>query len=128
MHTGVPIVSDDIGETPHEGWSLGVEYVKRALKVRPDGKPGLIIDPSCTELIRQMEQLRNPDEKEGVNAREGQHKYDDHGPDAIRYLIGQYFHNGAGSTLSDIYSPGAKMTEAQTFFQHHDNMGRYGRF
>jgi phage terminase large subunit len=126
--TGVQIASLDIASLPHESWSLGVEYVKRLLKVRSDGLPGLIIDPSCTHLIRQMEQLRNPDDKEGINSREGQHKHDDHGPDAIRYLIGQYFHNGIGSTLSDIYAPGQRMTEAATFFQHNHPLGRYGKF
>jgi hypothetical protein len=126
--TGVSIYSNDIASLPNESWFLGVEYVKRMLKVRPDGKPGLIIDPSCVELLRQLEQLHAIEDKEGKNPREGQHKHDDHGPDAIRYLIGQYLHSGAGSSLSDIYAPGQKPTEAQTFFQRNTSIERYAKF
>lgn len=126
--TGVQLYSSDIASTPHESWSLGVQHVHRLLDVQLDGKPKLFIDPSCVNLIRQMEQLRAPDEREGKNAPEGQHKHDDHGPDAIRYLIGQYFERGAGSTLSDIYSPGQRQSEGATFFQHNSNMDRYARF
>jgi hypothetical protein len=75
-----------------------------------------------------MEQLHNIDDPEDKNAREGQHKHDDHGPDAIRYGIGQYLHSGAGSSLADIYSGGSHQTEAATFFQHHTQLERYGRY
>ena len=127
--TGTQIYSEDIGEGgPHESWTMGIEWIRRLLKKQADGKPKLFIDPSCSDLIRQMEQLRAPDEKENTNNREGQHKYDDHGPDALRYLVGQYFEGGAGSALSDIYSPGSKQTEAATFFQNNQPLERYGRF
>jgi hypothetical protein len=127
--TGVQIYSEDIGDgNAHESWKLGVEYVARMLKIRENGWPKLFIDPSCTELIRQMEQLRAPDIPENKNAQEGQHKHDDHGPDALRYGIGQYMDSGAGSSLSDIYAPGRKRTEAQTFFQNVAPLARYGRY
>lgn len=127
--TGVQIYSQDIGEgNAHESWTLGIEHVKRLLKIRPDGRPKLFIDPSCEHLIRQMDQLRAPDPKEGKNAPEGQYKHDDHGPDAIRYLVGQYFESGAGSSLGDIYGKGAKQSEAATFFQNNSPLARYGRF
>lgn len=127
--TGVQICSEDIGEgDAHESWLLGVEAIRRILKLQPEGKPKLFIDPSCTDLIRQMEQLRALDEKEGVNPREGQHKHDDHGPDALRYGVGQYFESGAGSALSDIYSPGQRQTQAATFFQNNSPLDRYTRF
>jgi len=127
--TGVQIYSEDIGQgNTHESWTLGIEHMRRLLKIRPDGTTKMTIDPSCTELIRQMEQLRAIEEKEGKNATEGQHKHDDHGPDAVRYLAGQYFENGAGSALSDIYTPGSRQTEAATFFQNNSPLERYGRF
>jgi hypothetical protein len=125
--TGVQIYSEDIASTPHESWSLGIEHVKRMLKVQPTGLPRLTIDPSCEHLIRQMDQLHRPDPKEGTNSMEGQYKHDDHGPDAIRYGIGQYFENGAGASLSDIYSPGRK-SESETFFQNNESLARYGRY
>jgi len=127
MITGVQVYSDDIASLPHEGWALGIEHVKRLLKVQPTGLPRLTIDRSCTNLIRQMDQLHRPDPKEERNSVEGQHKHDDHGPDAIRYGIGQYFENGAGSSLSDIYSPGRR-SESETFFQNNESIARYGRY
>lgn len=109
-------------------WQIGVSFVKRYLKLRKDGKPKLYIDRSCTDLIRQMEQLRGLDEKEGQNSKEGQHKYDDHGPDALRYFIAQYFAMGFGSSLSDIYPPGQRPTEASTYFHQEVALNRYARF
>jgi len=117
-----PIFSQDIvSET-------GIEYIKRWLKVQDNRKPKLFIDPSCVNLIRQMEQLHYVEEKEGRNPVEGQHKHDDHCPDALRYFFGQYFFLGAGSSLSDVYSPDQRKSEASTFFQSHTHIGRYGRF
>lgn len=116
---------------PEDGnstWHIGIEYVKRWLKLQPDGKPKLYIDRSCTDLIRQMEKLRSPEEKEGVNPKEGQHKDDDHGPDALRYFMSQYFGMGYGSALSDIYPPGHRRDEAAGFFRANSTMKRYARF
>jgi hypothetical protein len=108
--TQVQIYSSDIASNTHESWQMGVEYVKQMLKVQPNGLPKLIIDPSCTNMVRQMEQLHGVDDPEGKNAREMQHKHDDHGPDALRYGIGQYLASGAGSSLADLYSPGTHST------------------
>jgi hypothetical protein len=115
-------------EDTNSSWGIGVEFVKRWMRVQADGKPKLYVDPSCTELIRQLEQLRAPDEKEGINSKEGQHKHDDHGPDALRYFFAQFFGLGYGSSLSDIYAPSQQRSEAATFFQSQTTMGRYERF
>jgi hypothetical protein len=104
------------------GWILGVEQIKRWLKVQSDGKPKLFIDPSCTELIRQMRNLRAKDQKLEKNAKQvqgqqvGQHDYDDHGPDCLRYFFNEYFLNGAGVRLADVYTP---TREDLTFFNTH---------
>jgi hypothetical protein len=98
-------------------WFIGIEQVKRWMKIRPDGKPKLYISDACPNLIRQMSQLRPPEGKEGKNAPEGQHKHDDHGPDALRYFFTQYFLMGAGSSLSDVYAPSQMQTEAAGFFR-----------
>lgn len=100
-------------------WIQGIESVKRWLKLQPDGKPKLFIDRSCTELIRQLEQLRVPNERENKNVREGQHDYDDHGPDALRYFFNEFFVLGMGSSLSDVYS--GRQKAADTFFQFHSD-------
>lgn len=94
-------------------WIHGIEAVKRWFKIQEDGKPKLFIDRSCKELIRQLENLRTPDERLGKNLRrksttnayEGQHDYDDHGPDALRYFFNEKFVWGyhAGG-LGDVYS------------------------
>ena len=127
--TGVQIYSEDIATNAHESWKIGIEWVKRMLKIQPTGEPKLLIDPSCVQLISQMEQLHAIEPKgDEKNFVEGQHKYNDHGPDAIRYGIGQYFENGAGSSLSSVYSPGHRKTEAETFFQQASPLARYGRY
>lgn len=109
------------------GWSLGVEAIRAALKVRPDGTSGLLIDPSCVNLTRQMDQLRYAEVREGHNAQgrtgvERQHDYDDHGPDALRYFFNEFvvLRAGAGS-LADVYG-GRARTEAATFFQNKMNV------
>lgn len=101
-------------------WIQGIESVKRWLKLAGDGKPKLFIDKSCVELIRQMEQLRTPNEKENKNAKEGQHDYDDHGPDALRYFFSEFFVLGLGSSLSDVYSK--RQVGANSFFTYHSEM------
>ncbi|MBA3356237.1 MAG: hypothetical protein H0U18_09965 [Pyrinomonadaceae bacterium] len=115
-------------EGTNSSWGIGVEFIKRWLKPQANGKPKLFIDPSCADLIRQLEQLRAPDAKEGINSKEGQHKHDDHGPDALRYFFSQYFGMGYGSSLSDVYSPTHGRSEAATFFQQQSRLERNARF
>lgn len=104
-------------------WENGIETVKRKMKVQQDGKPQLYIDRSCTQLIRQIQNLHRKDSKDNKNPQEGQHDYDDHGPDALRYFCGQYFFLGAGSSLEDLYDASDVGTsEADTFFQNHSTM------
>lgn len=102
-------------------WEQGIEYVKRWLKIQENGLPKLFIDPSCTNLIRQMQALRKPQEKEGKNPKENQVDYDDHGPDALRYFFSQFFILGYGSSLSDVYTPNDRK-ESNTFFQNEGSM------
>lgn len=104
------------------GWPLGVEAVKRWLKLQPDGKPKLFVDRSCVHLIRQIQALRHKDIRDGHNAREGQHDWDDHGPDALRYFFSEYFVLGGGSSLEDIYDASEFGSEAQTFFKNNSTM------
>jgi len=109
------------------GWKLGIEAVRRHLKVQGDtGRPRLFIDPNCTELIGEMEQLHV---KQGRNAQDIneftsngniQHKYNDHGPDALRYFFNERFVVGSGAHLSDVYTPGDFATsEAAEFLKLH---------
>lgn len=99
------------------GWSLGVEAIGRALKIRDDGLPGLIIHPSCTELVRQLQILHHRETREGHNAKPGQHDYDDHGPDALRYFFNEYVVLGGAGNLADVYA-GYGKSEAAGFFRY----------
>lgn len=102
--------------------SAGYEVIRRALKVRPDGLPGLMIHPRCTELIRQMKILRYAPSKEGHNSKQTQHDGDDHGPDALRYFFNEYFVLGRNEGLSDLYTGSRNGTEADTFFTYHSGI------
>lgn len=113
-----PIFSADVP------WIHGIEAVKRHLKLQPNGQPKLFVDAGCYELVRQMTMLRPPNPKEGRNAKEGQHDYDDHGPDALRYFMGQHFFLGGRSHLSDIYTAGYLGSEAEGFFTRNSGITR----
>ena len=108
------VFSEDVDR--HQGY----ESIRRWLKPQSNGRPKLFIDSSCTELIRQMENLHLKEAKDGKNAPEEQHDYDDHGPDALRYFFTYYFVHGYGSRLSDVYSSHELLgtgSEAWTYFQ-----------
>lgn len=100
------------------GRELGYEEIRRALKVREDGTTGLMIDESCTDLRRQMQNLRTKNQREGKNAPEGQHDYDDHGPDALRYFFNERFVLGAGASLKDLYDASYAGSEAEGYFKY----------
>lgn len=96
-------------------WENAIEEVKRKIKLKADGTPGLFIDPSCIELIRQLQGLRFKTTKGERDAKEGQHDYDDHGPDALRYFIGPYFILGSAG-LGDVYAGYGPGSEGESFF------------
>lgn len=106
-------------------WNIGIEAVKRKLKIQPDGRPQLYIDRSCRHTIRQMQALQFRESKNERNAKEGQVDKDDHGPDALRYFHAEYFVLGAGSSLSDLYDPPRLGSEAETFFSMKKGMSLF---
>jgi Terminase-like family. len=84
-------------------WGEGINEVKTLLKLGDNGQPRLFIDTSCRNLIREMHALRletSPRIMNEKNAKEGQHKYEDHACDALRYFAVHYFLLGAGSKLT----------------------------
>lgn len=111
-------------------WKIGVEEIKRRLKPDMTGTPGIIVDPSCTNLIRQMNQLHVKEQTRAqrfdLNEMTGdgniQHKVDDHAADALRYFIGPYFALGAGSHLEDIYGHNYRGSESEDFFKLHSGI------
>jgi hypothetical protein len=63
----------------------GIDAVRAALRPRGDGRPGLLIDPACPNLIREIEAYRW---QEGATGSErAPEKVDDHALDALRYAV-----------------------------------------
>lgn len=108
-----------LGQTVSErvSWEQGVEAIRRHLKPFV-GEPKLFIDPSCFHLIRQISQLRKKEIKDGHNERPGQHDYDDHGPDALRYFFNHYFILGHNISLESVYNREQLQSEAAGFFTY----------
>lgn len=112
---------------PHVvGWLLGIEAVKQAMMTREDGMPGILIDPSCVHLIRQLKGLRAKIIREGHNERQGQHDYDDHGPDALRYFFNEHIVLGGGYGLADLYGNTLQNSEAAEYFNTINTEQRLG--
>lgn len=105
-------------------WKAGIEAVKSLMKIMPDGSTKFGMDSSCEHSIRQFERLHYKLVKGERNAREEQHDYDDHGPDAFRYGVGHTVVLGQGARLSDLYTPAGRSTEAYDFFRQHQPITR----
>lgn len=104
------------------GTALGHEAIKRALKNREDGTPGLIIHPSCTNTIRSLSTIHAKEGAPGYELTRGQF---DHPADALRYFFNEYFVRGGNFHLADVYG-GYGKTEAAGFFRYESGitMGR----
>lgn len=113
-------------EAPAVSWLDGITTIQRFLMLQSDGKPKIFFSRrGCPNLIRQFEQLRHKSVKEGQNVKnEGQHDYDDHGPDALRYFFGPHFFLRLNAHLSDVYGGTAPVTENDSFFQLHQGFVR----
>lgn len=111
-------------------WENGIETIGRWLKPRVnDGKPSLFFDRKCVRTVNQIEQLRHKFVKEGKNEGVvGQHDFDDHGPDALRYFFGPHFFLRLNAHLSDVYGTGARGTESEAFFKLQQGFTRSGDF
>lgn len=95
------------------GWAQGIEAVQNHL-----GQRKLFIDHKCINLIREMHALRakNPP-TDSRNPKEGQHDYDDHACDALRYFFNEYFVLGAGASLEEIYQD-VKGFDTNAYFKY----------
>ena len=64
-----------------QGWMV----VKEFLKLRPDGKPGMLFTTDCPRIIRDLPALQH-DEKNPSDVAKEPHDIT-HSPDAIRYAL-----------------------------------------
>jgi hypothetical protein len=78
--------NDDIpAESAFNDVKAGIDAIRAALLPRGGGRPGLLIDAACPNLIREMEAYRwqeDPAGKERVPE-----KVNDHALDALRYAV-----------------------------------------
>lgn len=90
LESGLPII---LGNNDQKA---GIQRIARQLTGTkgPDGVdvPRLYITANCVNLIREMARLRwatwaNKKDEKSKNAKEEQHKKDDHAADALRYLV-----------------------------------------
>lgn len=63
----------------------GIQTVKNALAVRPDGRPGLTISPDCMNLLGEFEQYQWAENRHGI--KDEPVKASDHALDALRYAM-----------------------------------------
>jgi hypothetical protein len=102
-----------------ESWREGIDLMREFMRPREsqfildeygtpaEGKPGLIVDFSCLNLIREMNNYKAPDSVKGRNVPEMGNKVEDHAIDAFRYGVVHKFKFGAGSSLADVYGSGS---------------------
>lgn len=98
------------------GWAQGIEAVKSHFAGNK-----LFIHHHCINLIRELHALRakNPP-TDSRNPKEGQHDYDDHACDALRYFFSEYFVLGAGASLEDVYAQ-VKGMDMDSYFRYNHN-------
>lgn len=69
----------------------GIDLIRTKLKPRiqlvGDPKPTIFFSSTCRNLIIEMESYAYPEEKEDRNPSDLPQKENDHGPDALRYLV-----------------------------------------
>ena len=78
----LPIIRFDKGKVVE-----GIREVQPFLKVRPDGLPGLILDPSCEDAIFEMLAYHYKDYADNRIVDEKPEKIDDHFPDDLRMFV-----------------------------------------
>lgn len=71
--------------------TTGIQLIRNKLKPRTQlvgpPKPQLFLSSNCKNLVIEMESYKYPEEKKDRNPSELPVKSDDHGPDALRYLM-----------------------------------------
>jgi len=85
-----------------------VSLLNRLFDVREDGKPGLIIDPTCRETIRELGSVIYI---EGTDKIKKEH---DHGPDALRYGVWSIMRGMASDSHSRASGGGLSPVPAPT--------------
>lgn len=92
----------------------GIDLIRGKLKPRAqligEPKPELFISSACRNLIVEMESYKYPEEKKERNPDEVPLKLNDHGPDALRYVV-LHLKHGVDGDDAGIPQPKAKLNE-----------------
>jgi hypothetical protein len=70
-------------------------------------RPAFLVDFSCANLIRELNNYKAPDSVKGRNVPEFSNKVEDHAIDALRYGLVHLYKLGAHHHLADVYGPEA---------------------
>lgn len=103
LMVGDSAAKDAIETLVSEGWPItpvikrqdsiihGIDLIRKKLKPRIQlvgkPKPELFISSACKNFIKEIEAYKYPEDKPDRNPSELPMKEDDHGPDALRYLM-----------------------------------------
>ena len=94
----------------------GIDLIRIKLKPRiqlvGEPKPELFISSICKNFIREIEAYKYPEDKPERNPSELPQKEDDHGPDALRYLM---LHLKYGIQPSDKFPKSTVMKEMNSY-------------
>lgn len=71
-----------------------------------EGEPGFVVDYSCTDLIKELNNYKAKGSWVGQNVPEMGQKVQDHAIDALRYGLVSVFELGVQHHLSEVYSVG----------------------
>jgi hypothetical protein len=87
-------------------WREGIDLLRGFMRPRPgeDGRPGFVVDHSCTPMIKEMNNYKAKESSSGTNVPEMGQKIQDHTIDAIRYGAMHLFKLGAQHHLTEVYS------------------------
>lgn len=79
---------------------VGIDNVRKRMKVQADGYPRLFILADCVNLIREMYEYKYPDSEEDRNAKEIPIDAFNHAQDALRYMVFRL--DGAGQKRAGV--------------------------
>jgi hypothetical protein len=111
-----PCIADPDAKT---NWRQGIDLIRKFMRLResPGGiivvdefgtpalpQPGFLVDHSCTDLIKELNNYKAKGNWTGGNVPEMGQKVQDHAIDALRYGLMHVFELGVQHHLSEVYS------------------------
>jgi len=93
-------------QNAHKDLMRGIEHIIGLMRIQGDGEPSIFISDRCVKLIRQIMGYKWDQTKTKVrDPAEKPHKIDDHGPDAMRYMIYSMAVTSSPGTIERVSAP-----------------------